>query len=116
MATACLFMGWNHPRPGRENEAFGKLQGEIASQLEKFQKAGWFESFDMFALTPHCSDLNFFILLKGSRAKLDELRRTDEFERLSMQCTMMFEGYGVVPGVTFEGMKAVMQRTQDLMK
>lgn len=115
MATACLFIGWDRPRPGRD-AAYGQLMSETLDQLEKFQKEGWFESFDVIGLTPHCANLNAFVLLKGERAKLDELRRTDVFERFSMQLGQLFDGYGVVPGVTLEGFQKVMQRVPDILK
>ena len=60
--------------------------------------------------------LNAFILLKGERAKLDELRRTDMFERFSMHLSTMFDGYGVIPGVTSEGLLKVAQRNPELFK
>jgi hypothetical protein len=60
--------------------------------------------------------LGGFVVLRGERAKLDELRRTDGFERLSMRLARVFEGYGVIPGVTLEGMRKVHQRNQDLFQ
>src|SRR3954451_12846383 len=98
MATACLFLGFDRPRAGKDKEAFTHLTGAAISQIEKFQKEGWFESFEMCGLTPHCGTLNMMVLLKGERAKLDELRRTDAFERFSMELNMMWDGYGVFPG------------------
>jgi hypothetical protein len=56
------------------------------------------------------------LLLFGERAKLDELRRTDEFERLSMLLMMKFEGYGVVPGLNGDGLDKAMGRSKDLLK
>jgi hypothetical protein len=67
------------------------------------------------ALTPHLGTLNGFILLFGERAKLDEMRRTDEFERFSIRLSMFFEGYGVVPGLNNEGLQKAMGRMKDLM-
>ncbi len=116
MATACLFIGFNRPAPGHEGEANRHLVEEVVPQIEKFQKAGWFESHDVVGLTPHGGDLNFFLLLRGERAKLDELRRTDEFERFSMRLNRMFTGYGVIPGVTGDGIPKVQQRNPDMFK
>ncbi len=116
MATACLFISWNRPVPGKEAEAFGQLMRESVEQIATFQKQGWFESHDVIGLTPHNGQTNGFLLLKGERAKLDELRRTDEFERFSMRLGRVLDGYGVVPGVTFEGMKKVMERNPEIFK
>ena len=85
-----------------------------ALKLTEFQKQGYFESLDAAGLTAHGGDMNGFILLKGERAKLDELRRTDAFERLSMTLGSKLDHYGVVPGVTLEGMRQVMERTKDM--
>jgi hypothetical protein len=116
MSNACLFIGYDRPVPGREAEAFKALKEEALPQIEVFAKEGWFESYDVIGLTPHCSNLNGFILLRGERAKLDELRRTDAFERFSMRMGRLLQGYGVVPGVTLEGLKKVHERNPDLYK
>lgn len=114
MATAHLFIGWNRPLPGMQKDAWAYLAGDGMKQLAAWKKEGWYESSEMFALTPHGGDLNGFFILKGDRAKLDELRRTDAFERWSMSLAERFDGYGVVPGVTEEGLRKVMERIPGL--
>jgi hypothetical protein len=116
MASAVLFLGWNRPASGREADAFKFLLGEGQDILTKFQKQGYFERMDRIALTPHCGTTNGMILLHGERAKLDELRRTDDFEHLSLQLMMRFDGYGVVPGLNAEGLDKAMARNKDLLK
>jgi hypothetical protein len=116
MATAVLFIGWNRPIAGRENEAWKFVMGEGAETLAKFQKDGYFERMERIALTPHGGTTNGMLLLFGERAKLDELRRTDEFERLSVQMMKLLDGYGVVPGLNGEGLDKAMSRNKDLMK
>ena len=116
MATAVLYIGWNRPVAGKENEAWKYFMEEGQATLAKFQKQGFFERLERIALTPHSGTVNGFLLLFGERAKLDELRRTDEFERFSMQLMTLFDGYGVVPGVTREGSEKVMARNRDLLK
>lgn len=114
MATACLFISFNRPYPGREAEAFGNFDRDVVTQIEAFHKEGWFESYDIIGLTPHGGHVNGFMLLKGERIKLDELRRTDAFERFSMKLSRMLDGFGVVPGVTLEGLRKVRERQADL--
>ena len=114
MADACLFIGWNRPVPGREREAHGHLLSQSLEQLEAFQRAGSFERYEAIGLTPHCGTLNGIILLFGERAKLDELRRSDDFERFSIQLGALLDGYGVVPGVTLQGLKKVRERNPQL--
>jgi hypothetical protein len=116
MATALLFVGWNRPVAGKESEAYRYLMGEGTEALAKFQKQGYFERTERVFLTPHCGQTNGMVLLFGERAKLDELRRTDEFERFSMQLMSLFDGYGVVPGLNSEGIDKAMSRNRDLMK
>lgn len=115
MATACLMIGWNRPYPGMHKEGFRALD-ESRGQVKAWQKDGWFESYEVIGLTAHGGDLNGFILLKGERAKLDELRRTDEFERFSIRLGMLFDRYGVIPGVTEAGIDKVRDRNADTMK
>lgn len=116
MATAVLFLGWNRPIAGKDGEAFKFLMGEGRDLLGKFQKQGFFEKLEQIALTPHCGSTNGMLLLFGERAKLDELRRTDEFEHLSIKLMTLFEGYGVVPGLNGEGLERAMSRNKDLLK
>jgi len=114
MADACLFISWNRPFSGRERETYSLLLSQGLEQLENFQRAGWFESYETIGLTPHGGSLNGFLLLRGERKKLDELRRSDDFERFSLQLGATLDGYGVVPGVTLEGLKKVRERNPNL--
>ena len=116
MVTACLFIGFNRPAQGREEEAFSFLMGEGMETLQRYQKEGWYESLQFVGLTPHGGYLNAFVILNGERAKLDELRRTDDFEKLSMRLTRLFTGYGVIPGVTGDGIRRFKERNPDLVK
>ena len=88
--------------------AFHGADGHAARRLQ--------ESYESFALTPHSGALNMGVLIKGERAKLDELRRTDAFERFSLSLAQLFTGYGVIPGVSQEGMRKVAERNPDLTK
>ena len=115
MATACLFIGWNRPYAGQMKEAYGFLMSQGRELLDKWEKDGWFEARRMYGLTAHGGDMNGCIILEGSRPKLDELRRTDEFEKFSIQMGSLFDRYGVVPGVTEEAIDAVKERNPDLL-
>jgi hypothetical protein len=115
MATALLCISWNRPVAGKEAEAWKYFIEEGDTALSKFQKQGYFERVERVALTPHGGTTNGFLLLFGERAKLDELRRTDEFERFSIKLGMLFEGYGVVPGLNNEGLAKAMARMKDML-
>lgn len=115
MANACLFIGWNRPNVGMNKEAWGFLMNQGMEMLNNWQKKGWFETHDQFGLTAHGGDLNGMIILQGERAKLDELRRTDEFERFSMRMSELFGNYGVVPGVNGKGIQEVAARNKEML-
>jgi hypothetical protein len=110
MSTAVLFIGWNRPIAGVDpKKAYGHVMTEGVPFLRKLEGKS-FEKIETIALTPHGGDMNGFILLYGERAKLDELRRTDEFEAFVMRLGELFDGLTVVPGVNWEGIQGVMKR------
>jgi hypothetical protein len=109
MADAILFIGWNRPHVGLEEKAMGYLTGEGLSYLNKLE-GKYFERMEVIGLTAHGGEMNFAIILHGTRVKLDELRRTDEFEAFSFNMGSKFDRYGVVPGLNWEGIQKVMKR------
>jgi hypothetical protein len=112
MANAVLFIGWDRPLPGVDSKkAFGQLVTEGIPSLRKHEGKA-FERLETIGLTPHGGDVNSVVLLHGERSKLDELRRTDEFEALAMKLNDTFSGVAIVPGVNEEGIKEVMDRWQ----
>ena len=113
-ATAVLFVGWNRPTSGHEKEAWSYLSNEAMKKVGEWEKKGFFQRHELFGLTAHGGDLNGAMVFFGERAKLDELRRTDDFEAVSLKLGTLLDGYGVVPGVTEAGMKKVMERHPEL--
>jgi hypothetical protein len=112
MATAVLFVGWDRPRGGVDpKKAYGHLLTEGVPYLRKLE-GKVFERLEVIGLTPHGGDINDVILMFGERAKLDELRRTDDFEAFVMKLGEYFDGLAVVPGVNWEGIQKVMERWQ----
>lgn len=109
MSTAVLFIGWDHPQPGKDDEAYSYVTGQGIQYLQKHEGT-YFDRMELIALTPHAGDMNGCFVLFGQRAKLDELRRTDEFEAFAMTLDTLFTGLAVVPGVNWEGIQAVMER------
>jgi hypothetical protein len=106
---AVLFIGANRPIIGRENEAMGFWM-ESGAWLDSQCKAGHFDRWDGFWLTPHGGDLNSSFVCYGERAKLDEWRRTNEFEAWVFRATHCLEGFGVIPGVNHSAAQETMQR------
>ena len=74
-----------------------------------------FERMEVIGLTAHSGDMNGCIILFGERAKLDELRRSDDFEAFSMKMSGLFDGLGVIPGVNWDGIQAMMKRRPKLV-
>jgi hypothetical protein len=107
MATAVLLIGWNQPYPGMQDQAFGVLVKEGVPFLKKHE-GKYFERMEMIGLVPGGGDFNGGVFLFGERAKLDEFRRTDEFEAFSMQVGKHFAGYRVLPGLNWGGIQAML--------
>jgi hypothetical protein len=106
---AVLVVSANRPIPGREQEAM-KFWMEAGGWLDSQQKAGWCSRWDGFWLTPHGGSFNSAFLCYGERAKLDEWRRTNEFEAFVFRALMVLEGLAVVPGVNYSAGKETMDR------
>lgn len=106
---AVLFISANRPIVGREQEAM-RLWLEAGPWLDGQQKSGYFTRWDGFWLTPHGGDMNSGFACYGDRAKLDEWRRTDEFEAFVFRMGMCLTDLSVVPGVNYAAGKEVMER------
>jgi hypothetical protein len=106
---AVLFIGANRPIIGREKEATSFLL-ETGGWLENQKAMGWCTRWDAFWLTAHGGDMNSAFVCYGSRAKLDEWRRTDAFEAWVFRAMSLLDGFGVIPGVTFSAAKETLER------
>ena len=103
MANRILFIGWNRPVVGREQQAMELWQNSM-DYYTKLQSEGRIESFDPVLLTAHGGDLNGFVMLKGDAEKLSEIRREDPFVDFSIKAGYCLEGFGVVVGYIGEGL------------
>ena len=72
MADRVLFIGWDRPVVGREQQAL-KLFQKSMEYYSKVQAEGKIESFETVILTRHRGDLNGFTMFKGDAKKLAEL-------------------------------------------
>lgn len=95
MADSGLFIGWSNPVRGRERKAI-EVFGEAVAYYTGLQQRGEIESFEAVFLEPHGGDLGGFFLLRGDRAKLAQIRASDEFFRLNMRAALVVEGFGAV--------------------
>lgn len=95
MAQGALFIGWGNAVRGREHKAL-QVFGEAIQQYTAWQQQGEIDSFEAVALDPHGGDLAGFLLVKGDRDKLERLRYSQEFIRLTTRAQLIVENFGVV--------------------
>lgn len=111
MAGEALFIGWGEVARGREKQALQVFQESI-EYYGRLQREGRIERFDVLFLGPHGGDLNGFVVLQGERQKLDEVRSSDEFERLLARASIIVEALGAIPGYTGEALAKQVQLFQ----
>jgi hypothetical protein len=96
MAGEALFIGWGAVVRGREKQALQVFQ-ESMEYYGGLQQNGRIESFDVLLLAPHGGDLNGFVVLRGDRQALAEIRFSEEFERLTARAGAIIDSLGVIP-------------------
>jgi hypothetical protein len=96
MAGEALFIGWGAVVRGREKQAVQVFQ-ESMDYYGTLQQDGRIESFDVLLLAPHGGDLAGFVVLRGDRKALAEIRFSDEFERLVARASAIIDSLGVLP-------------------
>ena len=112
MADEALFIGWGEVVRGRESKAV-EVFNESIEYYGQLQADGKIESFDAWFLAPHGGDLDGFILIRGEREQLDEVRRSPEFERIQTRAGMIVDRTGVVNAYTGESLGRLMGQFQE---
>ncbi len=97
MADSVIFMGWNRPVVGREQQALQLFQRAMEF-WGKLQAEGRIESFEPVLLSSHGGDLNGFVMVKGEAGKLSEIHEDDTFIDLTIEANYCISGYGVIDG------------------
>jgi hypothetical protein len=95
MADAAIFVGWGAIVRGREAKSLAVFNEAIA-YYGRLQQAGTIESFEPVILSPHGGDLAGFVLIRGDQAKLNALKTTDEFQRITVRAGMIVDNLGVI--------------------
>jgi len=108
MAQGTLFVGWGSIVAGREKIA-SKVLGEAMGYLQGLKAAGTIESVDVVLLEPHGGELEGFVLIKGDRAKLAQLRVDDEFVKVIVGVQLVHSKVGVVGGYSGAEMQSLLQ-------
>ena len=114
MANRVIFIGWNRPAVGREQEA-AQLWQKAMAYYGTLQADGKIESFEPILLTAHGGDPNGFVMIKGEDEKLAEVRREDTFTDLVIEGGWCLEGFGVVTGYVGEGVADIFGRWSKLI-
>lgn len=103
MAGDALFLGWGPVVRGRELKALEVFQ-ETITYYGSLQQEGRIDSFEPVLLAPHGGELAGFILLRGSRTSLDEVRSSDDFRRLVARAAAVVDDIGVIDAYTGEAL------------
>ncbi|BBX20164.1 hypothetical protein CRI77_11815 [Mycolicibacterium duvalii] len=95
MAEAGLWVAWGVPTPGRERKALALLI-ETQDYLSGLTEQGRIERFDRVVLKPQNIELGGFILIQGSNAQIDELRRDESFTVWLNRVQLVADQVGIV--------------------
>ena len=114
MAEAGLFLGWGVVVRGRELKALEVFNDDQAFWA-RVQQEGRIESFETAILEPHGGDLAGFILLRGTREQLNEVRNDEEFRRRVARAGLIVERLGVVPATLGDGLQQLMSVYQEVL-
>ena len=103
MAGDALFLGWGPVVRGRELKALEVFQ-ETLTYYGTLQQDGRIDSFEPVLLAPHGGVLAGFILRRGARASLDQIRSSEEFRRLIARAAAVVDDVGVIDAYTGEAL------------
>jgi len=109
MANHALFLGWNRPTVGREQQAL-KLWEKSMEYYNKLQADGRIESFEPVLLASHGGDLNGFILIRGDREKLNAIRNEDTFLNFTVEADYCLGDFGIISAYIGEGLADIFTR------
>jgi len=100
MADRVLFISWGTPVRGREERGL-EVFNETVGLYGRMQQEGRIESFDVVLLEP-AGELNGYIELHGSSEQIAALRNDEEFQRNTIEASLIVDGLRQVEGVTNE--------------
>jgi len=114
MSKNVVLFGWKRSVPGRESLSAVHFP-EILEYLGGLQAQGTIDSFEPVFLASHGGDLNGFILVRGTREKLDNMVGSEQWIEHHTRADYHLEGFGAVRGVTGEGVMESMQVWQKVI-
>jgi hypothetical protein len=98
MADRVLFISWSTPVRGREERGL-EVFNESMGLYGRMQQDGRIESFDVVLLGA-TGDLNGYIELHGSAEQIAAVREDEEFQRNTIEASLIVDGLRQVEGVT----------------
>ena len=96
MADRVVFIGWGTPVRGREERAL-EVFNESLGLYGRMQQDGRIESFDVTLLGAN-SVLNGCIQLQGDAAQIQALLEDEEFQRTTIDASMIVDDLNVIAG------------------
>lgn len=114
MANYGMFLGWNRPITGRENDAAEMFSAAINYWTTQ-QKNGMIESFEPVILDQHGGDLNGFFLVRGDRDKIHQVTKTDDYKQLMMNVNHVVNGFGAITALVGDSVVDYMTRWKTLI-
>ena len=114
MAGAALFIGWGESIQGREERGL-QVFAETLAYYASLQEEGRIESFEPVLLAPHGGGVGGFILLRGERDRLDQIRSSDEFERLTLKAELVVREVGVINALIGDSLAHGMELYQEAL-
>ena len=98
MSDRVLFISWRTPVRGREERSL-EVFNESMGLYGRMQQAGRIERFDVVLLGAS-GDLNGYIELHGSAEQLAALREDEEFQRNTIEASLIVDDLRQAEGVT----------------
>lgn len=95
MEKGALFVGWGSIITGREKIA-PRVLNEAMQYLQKLKTEGQLDSIEVIILEPHGGELDGFVLVKGDKNVLANLRVDDEFVKMIVGVQLVHTKVGVV--------------------
>ena len=111
MADRVLFIGWSTPVRGREERGL-EVFNEAIGLCGRMQQEGRIERFDVVLLGPN-AELNGYLEVHGSAEQIAAFRENEEFQRNTIEASLIVDGLRHIEGYTNEGVARQMARYQE---
>jgi hypothetical protein len=111
MADRILFLSWGAPVRGREERGL-EVFNEALGLLGRKQQDGQIESFDVCLLAPNAS-VNGYVQIRGTAEQINALREDPEFQRNTLDASLIVENLEHIVGYCNEGIAAQMALYQE---